>query len=137
MKWLYWFLAGALAVPLAHHLVLYALYAAGLAPYRPYSLAPTKPLGVPQVISLSFWGGVWGLVLGAVLLRVDTPRMWWIAAIVFGAIAPTIVAGIIVRLKGTGPKPTPTLALVGLLVNGAWGLGTAVVYWLLERWAAT
>jgi hypothetical protein len=31
MKWLYWFLAGALAVPLAHHLVLYALYAAGLA----------------------------------------------------------------------------------------------------------
>jgi hypothetical protein len=136
MQWICWFLAGALAVPLAHHIVLYAFYAAGLAPYRPYSFAPTKPLGVPQVLSLMFWGGVWGIVLGAVLMRVHSPRMWWIVALVFGAIAPTLVAGIIVKFRG-GPKPTAILALVGLTVNAAWGLGTALLFRLCARWAGT
>lgn len=136
MKWLCWFLAGALAVPLAHHIVLYAFYATGLAPYRPYSFAPTKPLGVPQMLSLMFWGGVWGIVLGAALLRVHSDRMWWIAAILFGAIAPTLVAGIIVKFR-VGPKPTAILALVGFTVNAAWGLGTAVFFRLCARWAGT
>lgn len=134
MKWLYWFLAGALAVPFAHHLALAAFFHAGVSPYRPYSLQPTKPLGVPQVFSLMFWGGVWGLILGAVLARVESPRMWWIIAIVFGALAPTIVAGIIGRLRHLPIKPTPMLAIMGLVVNGAWGLGTAGFYRLLERW---
>ncbi|HJQ37959.1 MAG TPA: hypothetical protein VKB93_12545 [Thermoanaerobaculia bacterium] len=134
MKWICWFLSGALAVPLAHHIALYVFYATGLAPYRPYSFAPTQPLGVPQLLSLMFWGGVWGLVLGAVLLRVHSNRMWWIAAILFGAIAPTLVAGIIAKFKG-GLKPTAILALVGLTVNAAWGLGTAVLYKLCARWA--
>ena len=135
MKWLRWFLAGALAVPLAHHIALYAFYAAGLAPYRPWSLAPTKPFGIPQVISLSFWGGVWGLILGAVLLRVTSPTIWWITAVVFGAIAPTLVAVLVVMpLKGQHMKPTPALAIMGLAVNAAWGLGAAVFYRLMERW---
>jgi len=134
MKWLYWFLAGALAVPFAHHLALAAFFHAGVAPYRPYSFERTKPFGVPQVFSLMFWGGVWGLILGLVLARVESPRLWWIVAIVFGAIAPTIVAGIIVRLRRLPMKPTPMLAIVGLVVNAAWGLGTAGFYRLLERW---
>jgi len=118
MKWLFWFLAGALAVPLAHHPVLAAFYAAGIAPYRPYSFQPTQPFGVPQVISLSFWGGVWGLVLGLVLSRIQTPRIWWIVAIVFGAVAPTLVAGLVVApLKGQHMHPTPALAILGLCVN--------------------
>jgi hypothetical protein len=135
MKWIRWFLAGALAVPLAHHLALAAFYAAGLAPYRPYSLAPTKPFGVPQVFSLMFWGGVWGIILGLVLLRVHNARTWWIVAILVGAIAPTLVAGLVVApLKGQHMKPTPSLAMMGFAVNGAWALGTAVFYRLMERW---
>ncbi len=137
MKWLFWFLAGALAVPLAHHPVMAIFYAAGIAPYRPYSFEPTKPLGVPQVLSLSFWGGVWGLVLGAVLTQVETRTMWWIAALVFGALAPTIVAGIILRIKGSPIKPTPALVICGFVVNAAWGIGAAVIYKLLNAWRAT
>jgi hypothetical protein len=137
MKWLFWFLAGALAVPLAHHPVMAAFYAAGIAPYRPYSFQPTQPLGVPQVISLSFWGGVWGLVLGLVLSQIQTPSLWWIAALVFGALAPTIVAGIILRIKGSPIKPTPALVICGFVVNAAWGIGAAVIYKLLNAWRAT
>jgi len=135
MKWLRWFFAGALAVPLAHHLVLAAFYAAGLAPYRPYSFEPTKPFGVPTLISLMFWGGLWGIILGAVLARIHSRRTWWIVAIVFGAVAPTLVAALVVApLKGQHLKPTPALAAMGFAVNGAWGLGTAAFYRLMERW---
>lgn len=134
MKWLHWFIAGALAVPLCHHVVLALLNALRLTTYRPYSFEPTKPFGVPQVVSLSFWGGVWGLILGVVLLRVQTPWMWWTIAIVFGAIATTLVAGVVAPLKGQRIKPNATLFLVGLLVNGAWAAGTAVFYRLMERW---
>lgn len=129
MKWLRWFLAGALAVPLAHHVALYFFYRAGIAPYRPWSLDPTKPFGVPQVVSLAFWGGVWGLLLGAVLQRVRSSRAWWVAAAIFGAIAPTLVAVFVVMpLKGQHFKPSAALALMALTVNGAWGLGAAVLY---------
>jgi len=135
MKWLRWFIAGALAVPLCHHVMLALLYAGGLTTYRPYSLDPTKPFGVPQLISLAFWGGVWGLILGLVVLRARTPRMFWTIAIVFGAIAPTLVAGLVVApLKGQQVHPNATLLIVGLLVNGAWGAGTAALYKLMERW---
>jgi len=131
MNWLYWFFAGALAVPFAHHIALAAFYAAKIAPYRPYSFERTKPFGVPQLISLMFWGGVWGIVLGLALMHVSTPRTWWIAAAVIGAIAPTIVAGIILRARGTRIKPTPMLVICGFVVNAAWGLGTAAFYRLL------
>ena len=133
MKWLRWFLAGAFAVPAAHHVLLAVYYAAGIAPVRPYSLTPTKPFGVPQVFSLMFWGGVWGLILGAVLLRIRSPRWWWTIAILFGAIAPTIVAALIAPLKGQQLKPTPMLAFIGFTVNAAWGLGTAVFYRMIEQ----
>ena len=29
----------------------------------PFSMAPTAPVHVPAVISLAFWGGVWGTAL--------------------------------------------------------------------------
>jgi hypothetical protein len=137
MKWLRWFIAGALAVPLGHHLMLGLLNVAGLTTFRPYSFEPTSPFGVPQMFSLMFWGGVWGLVLGLALLRVRTPRAYWTIAILFGAIAPTLGAGVIAIAKGQPLHPTPILLTVGLLVNGAWGLATAAFYRWLERWRAT
>lgn len=138
MKWLRWFVAGALAVPLGHHVMLALLNLAGLTTYRPYSFDATKPFGVPQLISLAFWGGVWGILLGLALLRVRSPRAYWTIAILFGAMAPTLVAGLVVApLKGQHVEPNPKLLIAGLLVNGAWGLATAALYRLLERWRAT
>lgn len=134
MKWFRWFLAGALAVPLGHQVMLWALYHVGHAPYAPYSMTPTKPFGVPQVISLSFWGGVWGLILGAVLLRVISRRAWWATAILFGAIATTLVAAFVVPpLKGKPIKASPSLAVIGLLLNGTWAYVTALFYRLFSR----
>ena len=96
-------------------------------------MTATKPFGVPSVISLAFWGGVWGVILGLILLRARGARYWWIALLV-GAIAPTLVAGLIVApLKGMPVGGNQTLLIVGLLINGGWGLVTAGLYRLMDR----
>lgn len=137
MRGLKWFIGGALAVPLAHQVMLAILNAAGMIDRAPFAMDPTKPFGVPSLISLSFWGGVWGVVLLLVVGRL-TGAKFWIVTLIFGAIAPTLVAGFIVApLKGQAAGGNAKMALIGFLVNGAWALGTAAIARLLERWGAT
>ena len=128
------FVAGAVAVPIFHQGVLALLYAAGLAARPPYSTTPTAPFGVPQLWSLAFWGGVWGIVLAAFLAAARSrPGYWW-RALLFGAVAPTLVAWFVVApLKG---QPLaggwqPAAMLTAILVNTAWGVGAALVLRLL------
>jgi hypothetical protein len=133
MKWLRWFVAGALAVPLFHQVVLAALNAAGWIARAPFAMTPTKPFGVPQVVSLAFWGGVWGILLGLILAR-RVATSYWLLALILGAILPTLVAAFVVApLKGLPSGGNVKLLVVGLLVNGAWGLGTAAIYRLMTR----
>ena len=133
MKWLKWFIAGTLAVPLGHQPALWLLNAIGFIHRPVFVMTPTKPFGVPSVISLSFWGGVWGLILGLILMRVRGTRYWWTALLV-GAVAPTLVAGLIVApLKGMPVGGNAMLFAVGLIINGVWGLVTAGLYRLMER----
>src|SRR5687768_2500573 len=137
MRGLKWFVAGALAVPLFHQVVVAIMNTMGFINRAPYSFAPTKPFGVPEVISLSFWGGVWGLILMLVVSRLRGPK-FWIVALVFGAIAPTLVAGFVVApLKGMAAGGNMKMAMAGFLINGAWGLGTAALARMMEGWGAT
>jgi hypothetical protein len=129
-----WFLAGALAVPLFHQVVLALFHAAKWTTRAPFSFEPVKPFGVPQLVSLSFWGGLWGILLGLILVRMRPPRPFWTVAILFGAIAPTLVAAFVVApLKGLPAGGDAKLAIIGLSVNAAWGLGTAALYKLFDR----
>lgn len=122
------FLAGFAATLVFHQPVLWLLHEAGVAARAPYALAATRPFGVPSVISLAFWGGVWGIILLLVLRKTGRRVSPWITALIFGAIAPTLVAWLVVApLKGqpiSGGKPSALL--VGFAVNAAWGLGTAL-----------
>ena len=133
MKWIRWFVAGALAVPLFHQVVLLLLNAIGWVDRQPFALTPTKPLGVPQVVSLAFWGGVWGILLGIVLARITQRPAYWTAALVFGAVAPTLVAIFVVPpLKGQPVVVHAKMILIGVLVNAAWGVGSAALYPLIS-----
>lgn len=137
MRGLKWFAGGALAVPLLHQLVVAIMNATGFIDRSPYSFAATKPFGVPELISLSFWGGVWGVIMMLVVGRM-TGAKFWIVALLFGAIAPTLVAGFVVApLKGMPAGGNAKMAVAGLLINGAWGLGTAALARIMERWRAT
>ena len=94
------FLAGAAAVLLFHQSALALLHALQLSRSAPFSFTPTQPFGLPPLWSLA---------------RLDGARLI-VAAVVFGAIAPTLVA-----------------MAVGPIVNGAWGLGTGIGLYLFGR----
>jgi len=122
------FVAGAVAVLVFHQGALAMLHSMAFAPRAPYSMQATYPWGVPQVWSLTFWGGIWGVVLAAALGRLDGPPLvaW---SILFGAIMPTLVVWFVLApLKGQ-----PVMAggdmhaiVTALVVNAAWGLGTGI-----------
>lgn len=134
MRILKWFVAGFLAVPLGHQVVLWILHAIAFTDRAAFGMEATKPFGVPSLISLSFWGGVWGILLGLFLDRVLRGRWFWLAAGLFGAIAPTLVAGLVVApLKGMSVAGNPRLAILGLLVNLTWGLATAALFRVMSQ----
>lgn len=127
------FVSGFLATLLFHQPVLWVLNLAGITDRGPYAMDATRPFAVPAVISLAFWGGVWGIILWLLIRRWKGAK-YWLGAILFGAIAPTLVAGLVVApLKGQplAGGGDPSVLLMGLTVNAAWGLGTAVFLWLL------
>jgi hypothetical protein len=129
------FLSGAVSVLLCHQVIAALLHAIGITPRVPYSMQPTRPLGVAQVWSLAFWGGVWGVLLAAALRRyVDGALV--IAATIFGAILPSLVAWTVVAAMKGQPLFAGGAAkgiAVGLLVNAAWGLGTGTGLALFGR----
>lgn len=124
------FAAGFGAVLIFHQGMLMLLHVLGVTPAVPFSLAATAPLGVPKVWSAAFWGGVWGIVY-ALAERGFPPRpLYWIAAVLFGAIPLSLVAWYVVMpLKGLpqgGGWHTAGI-VTALLVNGAWGVGTGLL----------
>jgi hypothetical protein len=122
------FVCGFLAVPLFHQSAAALLYAMQWTPHAPYSMEAVAPLGMPQVLSLSFWGGVWGVLLAATLARLDGAKLV-VAATIFGAVLPTLIFWFVVApLKGqpmAAGFAMPGL-LIGPIVNAAWGFGTGL-----------
>ena len=134
IRLLWGFVAGFFATLIFHQLTLAVLWEAGLAPARPFSMAATQPFGVPAVLSLSFWGGLWGILL--VLIEHIFPRRgYWLSIFLFGAIFPSLVALLVVLpLKGrpAGGGWHLPLLVTAFLINGAWGIGTGLIYKILS-----
>lgn len=129
MRTLFGFIAGFFATLIFHQLALAALWRAGIAPFAPFSMAATHPFGVPAVISLAFWGGVWGIVYGLIDNRFPSGGGYWVTAFLFGAIFPSLVALLVViPLKGgpVGGGWHAALLVTAFLINGAWGIGTGL-----------
>jgi hypothetical protein len=129
MNYLKAFLAGFASTLIFHQGLIALLHAGGFIPRVPYSFAPTAPFQIPQVVSLAFWGGLWGIPLWLVIRRMRSSK-YWLTALAFGAFFPSIVAWFVVfPLKGQpvagGWKPA--VLLLGLLLNGAWGIGVALL----------
>ena len=98
--WLRGFLAGFVSTLLFHQGALWLLNQVADLGRPVWAMNAVPPLGVPAVVSLAFWGGLWGLFLG-LTLRGQRGLTYWLLAIAFGAIAPTLVALLVVfPLKG-------------------------------------
>lgn len=124
------FIAGFIATLVFHQSAVYGLRLADIAPFGAFNMHPTQPFGVPAVLSLAFWGGVWGILFAHIHKAFPVGPGYWPAAFLFGAIAPSLVAlCVVLPLKGMpmGGGWHAPLLVTALLVNGAWGIGTALL----------
>jgi len=127
------FVAGALATLLFHQSAWFLLNQAGVIPAdKPaWPMGPIPPWGLPSIVSKMFWGGLWGAGLALLLARIEGAA-YWLAWIVVGAVAPSLVAMYVVpMIKGLPVSDFWPRAGVAGTVNAAWGLGTAVFLRLL------
>ena len=89
------------------------------------------PFGVPVIVSLSFWGGLYGAVFGLLMPRFTWPM--WLCGLVLGVIAALVGMFIVAPIKGNpiagGWQAWPIAR--SLLINGFWGLGVGVILPLL------
>ena len=91
MVWFKAFASGFLAT-LVFHQGLFALFwLGGIVPAAPFNLSPVPPFGVPQVVSLAFFGGLWGMLLWLILGRLAGVK-FWLGHVIVGAVGPTAVA---------------------------------------------
>jgi hypothetical protein len=135
------FIAGALAVPVFHQIAMWLLNTLGIInaligiPAIPiFNMTPTRPLGVPEIFSISFWGGVWGVVFALTLPRWFSGTAYWIAAIVIGGLALTLVyIYVVTPIKTGAPAPFYPVIVIGFIVNAAWGLGWALFLMIGEK----
>lgn len=139
LPWVGAFVAGVIAVLVFHQIAFWILTQLGVAPPLAWSTGPTKPLGVPLVLSWAFWGGVWGLPTAWLLRGRQGASYWWFA-IIFGAVALTLVAWFpVAMLKGQPTvleRPLSIGIIIGPVVNGVWGFGLGLILRLLPAgWA--
>src|SRR5688572_28854501 len=127
---LFGFIAGFASTLIFHQLALGLLWSAGLTPSAPFSMAATQPFSVPAVLSLAFWGGVWGILFALTERKFARRGGYWVAAFLFGAVLPSLVALLVVLpLKGqpVGGGWQARVWLTAFLINGAWGIGTGLI----------
>ena len=129
------FVAGVLATLIPHQLFLLA---AGV---EAYSRAPTWPFGIWAFVSLSFFGGLWGILLAFVIPRLPAPLNGWLGWLILGALGPSLVFWVVVAPLKYPPNViaaiyAPRLIISVLLVNAIWGVGTWVFIKLGEMMLA-
>ena len=123
------FVAGFISTLIFHQGLFHLLYLAGKIPKPAWDMTAVAPMNVPAVISLAFWGGVWGVALGLMIRKQKNARQW-LLAIILGALLPSIVALLIVfPLKGAAFAANwdPKMWIGAFLLNGAWGLGVLLI----------
>ncbi len=108
-----------------------ALYAAHLMPALPWSLEPVPPLGVPKVLSLGFWDGLWGVVYALLEPRLTARFGRWRGGILFGFAPLAVYWFVVLPLKGFGVGGGFPLAEVPIQVtfDAVFGVGTAFLFW--------
>jgi hypothetical protein len=101
-----------------------------------YPTRGVPPFGVPLIIDLCFWGGIWGAVFGLVLPRLPAYPMWFLG-LGLGIAAALVGLFIVPLIKGL-PVAGGWAAIAfvrSFLINGCWGIGVGLILPLLTRQA--
>lgn len=130
------FCAAVLAVLIFHQGMWAALNVAnlpGLGMPRPYPMDAVPPLGIPRIVNLCFWGGLYGIAFGLLFPRIGMPS--WLAGLLFGVLAALVGLFVVPAIKGlpVGGGWEVLRWVRSFLINGAWGLGLGLIFPTLFR----
>jgi hypothetical protein len=128
------FIAAAISVLTFHQAMwelLHVLNLPGLGMPPPYPMRGVPPWGVPLIVSLCFWGGLYGAVFGLVLPRLTAPL--WLCGLVLGIIAALVGLFVVPAIKGLPIAGGWVLLnwVRSFLINGFWGIGVGLILPLL------
>jgi hypothetical protein len=123
--------AGALSVLLFHQTSLQILFWIGLAPQAAFRLGHVPPFNMPMVVSVTFWGAVYGAIFGLVSRRLPGRIYWY--GLPLGVCAMLLAWFIFLPLKGV---PVAFGGDLGPMLRSAmayclWGVGVTVLLPLL------
>lgn len=124
------FLAAAIAVVIAHQLIVFILNIAGIWPAKPWSMAPIGPYQVPTIVNSIFWGALWGVVYALVqsYLPGDQP---WIKGLIFGLLIAVVSNFTLLALIKGQPLfmgADPKKIAVVLTILAGFGAATGILY---------
>ena len=127
------FIAGALSVAIFHQLTIATLNGFNFGGV--WRMAPgVAPLGIPPIFNQMFWGGMWGIVFAAITPMLPRGIGYLVCGFLFGAIVLALAGWYLVPFikslfgqTGLRYGPNPAGWWRGPLINGMWGLGTAIL----------
>jgi hypothetical protein len=134
--------AGAIAALVFHQTTLQVFYWLGLAPQAAFRVAHVPPFHAPMVVSVTFWGALYGGLFGWVTSRLKGPL--WLYGLVAGLCA-LLLSWFVVRPLAGGSVAmgwnTPAM-LRSFVAHEMWGLGISLILPILlprrlkgSRWA--
>ena len=130
MRALLGFVAAVISVLIFHQAMwaaLHSLALPGLTMPAPYPTDPIPPLGIPRIVNLCFWGGLYGLVYGLLLPKLTMPP--WLSGLVLGVVAALVLWFIVAPIKGRPLASgwVPRTMVVVLTIHAVWGIGVGLI----------
>jgi hypothetical protein len=115
--------AGALSVLMFHQTTLQVFFWCGWAPQAAFRIAQVPPFNAPLVVSITFWGAIYGALFGLSLPFVKAPL--WLKGAVAGLCAMVLAWFVFLPLMGHpmafGWQPWPMLR--SFIAYQMWGIG--------------
>lgn len=96
----------------------------GIFPNFPYNIAPTEPFGIPSIVSISLFGGGWGIIIWYFVKPFKGTTLWVLSFVLSGLLLTMFFSIIIAPLKGIDINIARFLT--GFILNGAWGIGNTL-----------
>jgi hypothetical protein len=123
--------AGAISVLVFHQTTLQLFFWCGLAPQAAFRVAVVPPFNAPMVVSITFWGAVYGGLYGWLAPRVPVPTL--VKALLAGVFAMLVSWFLVGPLAGRaiafGWQTAPMLRSAAASLM--WGIGVALILPLL------
>ncbi len=126
------FSAGAIAALVFHQGLAEIFDQIGIGRNAAFRLAATWPFGVPAVVSLSFWGAMYGVVFALLMPRFRRPL--WQFGIAMGLLAGCMTLFVVLPLKGMPVAHGWAMWPIArtLILTMSWGLGAGLILLLIQ-----